>query len=116
MNKMAVGQVKPKEEDEALPISSTQVEASSKYDSKVEEPTPTYSHIHYESSDEEDGASHPPQDTQAVQDDEEQLPFHDTHITFEQAQAQAEDVDAPQATSPLPQERQTRTTRNHPLT
>jgi hypothetical protein len=115
MKKMAIGQVKPKKEDEELPIPSIQVEASSKDDSMVEEPTLTHSHIHYESSDEEDGASHPPQIAQGGQDDEDQLPFRDTHITFEQAQAQTEDVDAPQASSPLPQERETRTTQNHPI-
>jgi uncharacterized protein involved in copper resistance len=116
MKKMAVGQVKPKEEDEELLILPTLVEASSKDDPKVEESTPTHSHIHYESSDEEDGASHPSQDTQRDQNDEDQLPFHDTQITFEEAQAQAEDVNPPQASSPLPQERQARITKNHLLT
>jgi hypothetical protein len=116
MKKMAIGQIKPKEEDEELPIPPIQVEASSKDDPKVEETTPTHSHIHYESSDEEDGASHPSQDTQRDQNDEDQLPFHDTQITFEEAQAQAEDVNPPQASSPLPQERQARITKNHLLT
>jgi hypothetical protein len=101
MKKMAVGQINTKEEDEELPVPSTQVEASSKDDLKVEESTPTHSHIHCESSDEEDGASHPPQDAQCDQD-EDQLPFHDTNTTFEQAQAQAKDVDPPRATPPLP--------------
>ena len=78
MKNIAIGQVKPKEEVEELPCSSTQVEATSKDDSKVEEKS-TPSHHHYESSDEEDGASHRPHDTQDEQVVEEQLPLDDTH-------------------------------------
>ena len=57
MKNIAIGQVNPKEEVGELSSSSTQVEATSKDDSKVEEKS-IPSHHHYESSDEEDGASH----------------------------------------------------------
>ena len=87
MKNIVIGQVKPKEKIEELPSSSTQVEATFKDDSKVEEKS-TPSHHHYESSDEENGTSHPPHDTQdgqVVEEQvvEEQLPFDDTHITSE---------------------------------
>ena len=113
MKNIAIGQVKPKEEVAELPSSSTQVEATSKDDSKVKEKS-IPSHHHYESSDEEDGASHP-QDTQDEQVVEEQLSFDDTHVTSEQAQAQAQDVEPLEASSSQPQERPARTTRNHPI-
>ena len=73
-------QAKKEEEGNANP--STQVEPSSKDDSKVEEVTTPTNH-HDESSDEEDDASHPPQDVQDEQVVQEQLPFDDTHITSE---------------------------------
>ena len=111
MKNIAIGQVKPKEEVEELSSSSTQVEATSKVEEKS-----TPSHHHYESSDEEDGASHPPHDTQDEQVIEEQLPFDDTHITSEQAQTQAQDVEPLEDPSSQSQERPTRTSRNHPLT
>ena len=57
MKNIVIGKVKPKEEVEELPSSSTQVEATSKDDSKVEEKS-IPSHHHYESSDEEDDPSH----------------------------------------------------------
>ena len=114
MKNIAIGQVKPKEEVEELPSSSTQVEATSKDDSKVEEKS-TPSHHHYESSDEEDGTSHPPHNTQDEQVIEEQLLYDDTHITSEQAQAQAKDVEPLKDSSSQSQERLTRTSRNHPI-
>ena len=91
MKNIAIGQVKPKEEDEKITTSSTQVEASSQDDSKLEE-TASINH-HDESSDEEDDTSQPPQDVQNEQVVEEQLPFDDIHITSEQSQAQAQDVE-----------------------
>ena len=114
MKNITIGQVKPKEEVEELPSLSTQVEATSKDDSKVEEKS-TPSHHHYESSDEEDGTSHPPHNTQDEQVIEEQLLFDDTHITSEQAQAQAQDVEPLEDSSSQSQERLTRTSRNHPI-
>ncbi|XP_039778370.1 mucin-5AC-like [Panicum virgatum] len=114
MKNIAIGQVKPKEEVEELPNSSTQVEATSKDDSKVEEKS-TPSHHHYESSDEEDVASHRPHNTQDEQVVEEQLPFEDTYITSEQAQARAQDTEPLEDSSSQSQERLTRTPRNHPI-
>ena len=46
---------------------------------------------------------------------EEQLLFDDTHITSEQAQAQAQDVEPLEDSSSQSQERLTRTSRNHPI-
>ena len=114
MKNIAIGQVKPKEEVEELPSSSTQVEAISKDDYKVEERT-TPSHHHYESSNEEDCTSHPPHGTQDGQVVEEQLTFDDTHIISEQAHAQAKDVEPLEDLSSQSQERPTRTSRNHPI-
>ena len=114
MKNITIGQVKPKEEVEELPNPSTQVEATSKVDSQNEEKY-TPSHYHYESSDEEDGASHSPQDTQDEQVVEEQLPFDDTHITSEQVQAQAQHVEPLEDPSSQSQERPRRTSRNHPI-
>ena len=82
MKNITIGQVKPKEEDEKISTRSTQVEVSSKDDSKDEERATPTNH-HDESSDEEDDASHPPQDVQDEQVIQEQLPFDDTHITSE---------------------------------
>jgi hypothetical protein len=66
MKNIAIGQVKPKEEDEKITTPSTQVEASSKDDSKSEErATPTIHHD--ESSNEEDDALQPPQYVQNEQ-------------------------------------------------
>ena len=110
---IAIGQIKPKEEEENA-NSSTQVEASSKDDSKVEEVTTPTNH-HDESSDEEDDASHPPQDLQDGQVVQEQLPFDDTHITSEQIQAQAQDVEPLEDPSSHSQERPTRTSWNHSI-
>ena len=78
MKNIALGQVKPKEEDEELPTPSIQVEATCKDDSKVDE-----DNVNYESSNEEGDASHSPQDIQGGQVVEDQLSFHDTHITNE---------------------------------
>ena len=78
MKNIALGQVKPKEEDEELPSPSNQVEATCKDDSKVDE-----DNVNYESSNEEGDASHSPQDIQGGQVVEDQLSFHDTHITNE---------------------------------
>ena len=86
MKNITIGQVKPKEEVEELQASSTQVEVTSKDDSKDEDKS-TPSHHHDESSDEEDDASTPFHDAQDGQVVEEQLPFDDTHITSEQGQA-----------------------------
>ena len=114
MKNIAIGQVKPKEEVEEIQTPSIQVEATSKDDTKDEEKnTPSYHH--YESSNEEDGASHPHHDTQDEQVVEEQLPFDDTYITSEQAQAQAQDVEPLEDISSQSQERPTRTSRNHPI-
>jgi hypothetical protein len=82
MKNIAIGQIKPKEEEEENANPSTQVEASSKDDSKVEDVTTPTNH-HDESSNEEDDTSHPPQDVQDEQVIQEQLPFDDTHITSE---------------------------------
>ena len=88
MNNIAIGQVKPKEEDEKITTPSTQVGAPSKDDSKNEEEASPTIH-HDESSDEKDEAPQPPpQDVQDEQVVQEQLHFDDTHITSEQAQAQ----------------------------
>jgi len=46
---------------------------------------------------------------------QEQLHFDDTHITREQAQAQAQNVEPQEDLSSQPQERLTRTSRNHPI-
>ena len=78
MKNIALRQVKPKEEDEELPTPSIQVEATCKDDSKVDK-----DNVNYESSNEEGDASHSPQDIQGEQVVEDQLPFHDTHITSE---------------------------------
>ena len=79
MNNIAIGQVKPKEEDEEIISPSTQDGAPSKDDSK-EEASPTIHHD--ESSDEEDEAPQPPpQDVQDEQVVQEQLHFDDIHIT-----------------------------------
>ena len=103
MKNIAIGQVKPKEEDEKITTPSTQVEASPKDDSKNEEEATPTTH-HDESSDEEDEASQPPpQHVQDVQVVEEQLQFDDTHITSEQAQAQAQDVEPLEDSSCQPQ-------------
>ena len=114
MKNIAIGQIKPKEKDEENANPSTQVEASSKDDSKVEEETTPINH-HDESSDEEDDASHPPQDVQDEQVVQEQLHFDDTHITSEQAQTQAQDVEPLEDPSSQSQERPTRTSRNYPI-
>ena len=114
MKNIAIGQIKPKEEEEENANPSTQVEASSKDDFKVEEVTTPTNH-HDESSDEEDDASHPPQDVQDGQVVQEQLHFDDTHITSEQAQDQAQDVEPLEDPSSQSQERPTRTSRNHPI-
>ena len=111
MKNIAIGQIKPKEEEEENANPFTQVEASSKDDSKVEVVT-----HHDESSDEEDDASHPPQDLQDGQVVQEQPPFDDTHITSRQAQDQARDVEPLEDPSSQSQGRPTRTSRNHPLT
>src|SRR6185436_4128932 len=92
--------------------SSTQVEVTSKDDSKDEDKS-TPPHHHDESSDEEDDVSPPFHDAQGEQVVEEQLPFDDTHITSEQAQAQ-DDEPLEESTSQA-QERLTRTSRNHPI-
>jgi len=114
MKNIAIGQIKPKEKDEENANPSTQVEASSKNDSKVEEVTTPTNH-HDESFDEEDDASHHPQDVQDGQVVQEQLHFDDTHITSEQAQDQAQDVEPLEDPSSQSQERPTRTSRNHPI-
>jgi len=114
MKNIAIGQIKLKEEAEENANPSTQVEASSKDDSKVEEETTPINH-HDESSDEEDDASHPPQDVQDEQVVQKQLPFNNTHITSEQAQTQAQDVEPLEDSSCQSQERPTRTLRNHPI-
>ena len=44
---------------------------------------------------------------------QEQLPFDGTHITSEQAQTQAQDVEPLEDPSSQSQERPTRTSRNH---
>ena len=113
MKNIAIGQVKPKEEDEVNITPYTQDGAPSKDDSK-EEASPTIHHD--ESSDEEDEAPQPPpQDVQDEQVVQEQLHFDDTHITSEQAQAQAQNVEPQKDSSSQPQERHTRTSRNHPI-
>ena len=113
MKNIAIGQVKPKEEEEII-TPSTQDGAPSKDDSKEEASTIIH---HDESSDEEDEAPQPPppQDVQDGQVVQEQLPFDDTHITSEQAQAQAQDVEPLEDPSSQSQERLTRTSRNHPI-
>ena len=113
MKNIAIGQVKPKEEDEKITTSSTQVEASSQDDSKLEETAST--NHHDESSDEEDDTSQPPQDVQNEQVVEQQLAFDDTHTTSEQAQAQAQYAGPLEDRSSQLQERLTRTSRNHPI-
>ena len=81
MKNIAIGQVKPKEEED-ISTPSTQDGAPSKDDSKVEASPTIY---HDESSDEEDEAPQPPppQDVQDKQVVQEQLHFDDTHITSE---------------------------------
>ena len=96
-------------------ISTSQGGAPSKDDSKDEEEASPTIH-HDESSDEEDEAPQPPlQDVQDEQVVQEQLHFDDTHITSEQAQAQAQNVEPQEDSSSQPQERHTRTSRNHPI-
>ena len=91
MKNIAIGQVKPREEDEENISPSTKDGAPSKDDSK-EEASPTIHHD--ESSDEEDEAPQPPpQDVQDEQVVQEQLHFDDIHISSEQAQAQAQNVE-----------------------
>src|SRR6185312_11510179 len=114
MKNIAIGQVKPKEEVQELQVSSTQVEVSSKDDSKDEDKS-TPPHYHDESSDEEDDASPPFHDAQDEQVVEEQLPFYVTHITSEQAQAQDQDDESLEESTSQAQERLTRTSRNHPI-
>jgi len=114
MKNITIGQVKPKKEVEELQASSTQVEVTSKDDSKDEDKS-TSSHHHDESSDEEDNASPPFQDAQDEQVVEEQLPFDDTHITSGQAQAQDQDGEPLEESTSQAQERHTRTSRNHPI-
>jgi len=114
MKNITIGQVKPKEEVEELQASSTQVEVTSKDDSKDEDKS-TSSHHHDESSDEEDDASPPFHDAQDEQVVEEQLPFDDTHITSEQAQVQDQDDESLEESTTQAQERLTRTSRNHPI-
>ena len=46
---------------------------------------------------------------------QEQLHFDDTHITSEQTQAQAQNVEPQKDSSSQSQERHTRTSRNHPI-
>ena len=111
MKNIAIGQVKPKEEEEII-TPSTQDGAPSKDDSK-EEASPTIHHD--ESSDGKDEAPQPPQDVQDEQVVQEQLHFDDTHITSEQAQAQAQNVEPQEDSSSQPQKRLTRTSRNHPI-
>ena len=90
MKNIDIGQVKPKEEEEII-TPSTQDGAPSKDDSKEEASTTIH---HDESSDEEDEAPQPPpQDVQDEQVVQKQLHFDDTHITNEQAQAQAQNVE-----------------------
>ena len=93
---------------------STQDGAPSKDDSK-EEASPTIHHD--ESSDEEDEAPQPPapQDVQDEKVVQEQLHFDDTHISSEQVQAQAQNVEPQEDSITQPQERPTRTSRNHPI-
>ena len=112
MKNIAIRQVKPKKEEEII-TPSTQDGVPSKDDSK-EEASPTIHHD--ESSNEEDKAPQPPpQDVQDEQVVQEQLPFDDTHITSEQVQAQAQDVEPLEDPSSQSQERPTRTSRNHPI-
>ena len=106
MKNITIGQVKPKEEVEELQASSTQVEVTSKDDSKDEDKS-TPSHHHDESSDEEDDASPPFHDAQDEQVVEKQLPFDDTHITSEQAQAQDQDGESLEESTSQAQERLT---------
>ena len=102
MKNIAIGHVKPKEEDEVNITPSTQDGAPSKDDSK-EEASPTIHHD--ESSDEEDEAPQPPppQDVQDEQVVQEQLHFDDTHTTSEQVQAQAQNVEPQEDLSSQPQ-------------
>ena len=46
---------------------------------------------------------------------QEQLHFDDTHISSEQVQAQAQNVEPQKDSSSQPKERLTRTSRNHPI-
>ena len=46
---------------------------------------------------------------------QEQLHFDDTHITSEQGQTQAQNVEPQEDSTSQPQERLTRTSRNHPI-
>ena len=68
MKKMAIGDVKPKEDDEDMPTTSTP------------------------------HTSLAPQVDQDEEKDEQHLPIHDTHISQEEAQAQTQDVGPPQDT------------------
>src|SRR6185437_12891741 len=92
MKNITIGQVKPKDEVKSTPT-----------------------HHHDESSNEEDDASPPFHDVQDEQVVEEQLPFDDTHITSEQAQAQDQDDESLEESTSQAQERLIRTSRNHPI-
>ena len=85
MKKMAIGDIKSKEDDEDMPTTSTP------------------------------HTSLAPQMDQDEEKDEQHLLIHDIHISQEKAQAQAQDVGPPQDTPQEPQVKQTHISKDQPI-
>ena len=85
MKNMAIGDIKPKEDDEDVPSTSIP------------------------------HTSMAPQVDKDEDKDDQPLPSHDVHISQEEAQAQAQDVGPPQNTPQQPQVKHTHISKDHPI-